>query len=156
MATLYYVHLFIPVDYDRVTGWQYPEQPNENYPFETALAANSYYDEKLKQLQELAVLNSSAVQLLLTREADGEQETQRVFIYDGENVRFWYAAYHEPGQSEFEDRYYIQRIYFDIGYYTFMKPKADDPREIIAAAPTIKELLDTLGDQAEMYDLPTE
>lgn len=157
MATLFDIQLFIPTGYDRITGWQYSEKPNEIYPFDTAPAANAYYDDKLKQIAEIAVLNSSAIQLLLSRDTDNlPSETQRVFIYDGENVRFWFAAYHEPGPSVFEERYYIQRIYFDIGYYTFMKPKADDLREVIAAAQTIEELKQILGDEFELYDLPTE
>lgn len=149
MATfLFSIH--VPVSYEYGKGWIFSPEALESKPFDNPVKANHYYDDRIKEQYSIAAMNGSAVKFSIAM--DGTM--QRSDIYEGENVRFWFAAYHEPGMSELEERYYIDRIYFDAGYYNFMFRKEEHPQVIpVAAAATMDELKDILGENFHLYDI---
>lgn len=149
MATfLFSIHL--PVSYEYGKGWIFSPAVLESKPFDNPVDANHYYDDRIKEQYSIAAMNSSAVKFSIAYEGI----EQRMDIYEGESVLLWLAAYHEPGMSELEERYFIDRICFDAGYYNFMYKKEEHPMVIpMACAATIKELKELLGENFDLYEI---
>jgi hypothetical protein len=147
----YIVRMSIATGYRYGEGWNYNGETSVML-FSEPIQANKAYDGLMNELSTKAAIYGHAVKLELIRSVAGEQEVQRHNEYDGENVRMWFAAYHKPGNA-IEERRYIDRIYYDIGYYTFMVQKEENPPVIpVAIAKTLEELQTLLGETFDMYE----
>jgi len=150
----YFLAVYIADKFVIGEGWNFGE-PHTKLETTDPIEANAFYDEHNLTLEQLSVLHSSATMILLARrEGKNEPELQRYDGYDGENVMGWLVAYHEPGLNPIEERFHIERIYADGGYYTFMASKEENPkRHITACAATIEEIEQMLGDKFHLYEI---
>ena len=149
MATYHYCgYRGIGYKYD---GW-ITDDPFESEVFENAIMANNYYDDKVKEMQQLAAMNGCAIILMLGRmdNPTAEPEIQRYKAYEGENVNGWYAAIINEGVSTASR--YIEQVTKDVGYYAFLSNKYQYIKPI-AVASTLEELKELLGTDFDMYEL---
>lgn len=135
----------------KYSGWVMDE-PMDSEVFENAIMANNHYDDKVKEMQQLAALNNTAIILMLGRmeSPTATPEIQRYKAYEGENVNGWYAAIHNKGVAT--EARYIEQVTRDVGYYAFLSNKYQYITPIAVAA-TMEELKEMLGDEWGMYEI---
>lgn len=153
---LYHLQLSVASDYKKGTGWKFGNGPVEDTPFDNPLMCNENFDSKSPDLIIMASSNSTAARLQIIRVDGLQQEIIRERLYDGENVISWFAAYQTNAATIFEERRYIQRVLYPIGYYALMHPGNQLPDlTITGCAPTTYDLMEILGDQYTTYELRT-
>lgn len=130
-------------------GWAFLYEPEEAKTFVTEEDAWTFYREKIQDAPVSAALSGKAVRVQM-RTGDTMTATH---VYEGELVRWWYAAYHQKGQHPAEERFTIDRIYSDTFYYAAMQPSEDGRVETVAIAETLEELLFQLGREAGKYEV---
>lgn len=114
--------------------------------FTDAVEANKYYDVQLRAINTHAVINDSAIRLILARAEEGQKpELMRNEIFEGECIHQWYVAY------KGEHGGFITQVVPNITYYSFIELNRNKPLVVQAIAPTLDELKDQLQESFDSY-----
>ena len=147
---MYQVRVYVGDTFDYQSSWSFLPDPVEKLDAMTQEPAVSFYNLKLQTLFLIAGQYGKAIKLEMTKSGSLEAYD----IYAGENVYGWFAAY-ELKVGDTVSRY-IDKVFQDVGYYSFLQPVDSRPQlTAIAVSKTLEDLEKTLGNTFSQYSIVT-